>query len=726
MNLKKKFVIGAASLALVAGMGVAPAMADPAMDPSEAYDINQLRVAGADRVETSIKVAAHQYDKSNGVTPIGTIPSPVAYIAGYDGTVDSAVAGALQDGPIFFAKKDGSSNEKLGDAIKKYGVTKVIALGGTASVPDEVLKGIAEKSGGLDTERLDGKDRYETSVAVAKRWSQVNSLFTPPRVILANGATLVDALTAGTFDAPILLVEANGNIPASVMGYLKSVKPQNFIAVGGTAAVPDSTVLTAQYTALSDQTLSTDDNLADIQAKMGVWCTRARDGGALDEQAKTSKALADAAALEVKQTKLELQKKMNVFNQALVAAYAGDDGLAKPNATDTLFEGKYVADATDFADVNTAWKDVAKLLDGNHTGTGLYSEEGTDVPAAVTKESVDKYVNFTVKGATLNEAELEKLLDTPKKDAKTAIDKYNADGTAPDAGTLALAVTGSAPNVNDAVAPSAAHFPQLAEEYAYGYRAQLAASNFQSAKDTCLFLQQKEANMQDLVRGKTYLRLGGADRYATAGAIAAWQITNGWYQGQQAVLNYYLANGESFADATVAGTIGDGPVLLVKPDGTIPSSTDKEIIRGSKAVPIAQHRVQVYGIGGTKVVSDATLKTANATALVAQKDAAPTPVAAFTLTAGSDALSAGAGAGDTATVTVSRALVAGETVNATVAKKSGNGNNAPTATHAGTTVTVHGDGTNAFVAGAVYTVTVTISAPGKSSVTQTIDLTVGS
>ncbi|STY80869.1 MULTISPECIES: hypothetical protein [Mobiluncus] len=30
MNLKKKFVIGAASLALVAGMGVAPAMAAPA------------------------------------------------------------------------------------------------------------------------------------------------------------------------------------------------------------------------------------------------------------------------------------------------------------------------------------------------------------------------------------------------------------------------------------------------------------------------------------------------------------------------------------------------------------------------------------------------------------------------------------------------------------------------------------------------------------------------
>ena len=29
MNLKKKFVIGAASLALVAGMGVAPAMAAP-------------------------------------------------------------------------------------------------------------------------------------------------------------------------------------------------------------------------------------------------------------------------------------------------------------------------------------------------------------------------------------------------------------------------------------------------------------------------------------------------------------------------------------------------------------------------------------------------------------------------------------------------------------------------------------------------------------------------
>ncbi|STY80874.1 hypothetical protein [Mobiluncus curtisii] len=57
MNLKKKFVIGAASLALVAGMGVAPAMAAPGdkivLPGGQSFD----RVAGAERVETSLKVA---------------------------------------------------------------------------------------------------------------------------------------------------------------------------------------------------------------------------------------------------------------------------------------------------------------------------------------------------------------------------------------------------------------------------------------------------------------------------------------------------------------------------------------------------------------------------------------------------------------------------------------------------------------------------------------------
>ena len=78
MNLKKKFVIGAASVALVAGMGGVAAPAAVAA-PSLPGSISVLgRLAGMDRVSTSLEVAAHEFGKRDGTINSGD-PSTVRF-----------------------------------------------------------------------------------------------------------------------------------------------------------------------------------------------------------------------------------------------------------------------------------------------------------------------------------------------------------------------------------------------------------------------------------------------------------------------------------------------------------------------------------------------------------------------------------------------------------------------------------------------------------------------
>ncbi|PNL40768.1 cell wall-binding repeat-containing protein [Mobiluncus mulieris] len=114
------------------------------------YDVNRLRLSGKSRVDTAIEVAKHAMKAADGVSDHswnGNQPPKVVYIAGYDGEVDAAAGGALTDGPMLLAKADGSSNEKVAEAVKEFGVETVIALGGDKAVPDSVLSDMLRRLG---------------------------------------------------------------------------------------------------------------------------------------------------------------------------------------------------------------------------------------------------------------------------------------------------------------------------------------------------------------------------------------------------------------------------------------------------------------------------------------------------------------------------------------------------------------------------------------------------
>lgn len=83
------------------------------------------------------------------------------------------------------------------------------------------------------TVRIAGQDRYETSVTL----SQINYPDGAERVYIANGDTMVDALTAGpAVDGPILLVQRD-RVPDSVLNEVGRLSPIQVIILGGEQAV---------------------------------------------------------------------------------------------------------------------------------------------------------------------------------------------------------------------------------------------------------------------------------------------------------------------------------------------------------------------------------------------------------------------------------------------------------------------------------------------------------
>ncbi len=92
-------------------------------------------------------------------------------------------------------------------------------------------------------------------------------------------------------------------------------------------------------------------------------------------------------------------------------------------------------------------------------------------------------------------------------------------------------------------------------------------------------------------------RVGGSDRYATSAAISR----RAFPKGAEVV---YLARGDEFADAVAGGMLTDGPILLVRPCGAVPSAVKREI---SRLAPR-----QVIALGGVGAVCEKTLRAAAA------------------------------------------------------------------------------------------------------------------
>ena len=194
------------------------------------------RLAGADRVGTAVAISQHAFPQ-----PFSTGGS--VYLARKDVFADAVAAGSMTDGPVLLVPSCGTVPTVVTAEVARLAPARVVALGGTGAVCDQVLTDVA---GSRATGRLAGANRYTTALAIAgERLKQGPA----PEVYLATGADSPDAVAGGQLTrGPILLTDGTDAGDLMVRRFvLDQAKPSRVVALGGTSVVTDATLRDIAY-----------------------------------------------------------------------------------------------------------------------------------------------------------------------------------------------------------------------------------------------------------------------------------------------------------------------------------------------------------------------------------------------------------------------------------------------------------------------------------------------
>ena len=220
--------------------------------------------AVSEQVEITLKNQGITTERYEGGTRFGTAtaiaeklnenPTDVffVYYNGFPDALSASTAAALKNAPIIYLTTDGDMNADTAAylaKLKKAGSVKnAYIIGGTGVITDNMLKKVGTALG-VTPKRLDGKDRYETCVAVN---NEFKSLLSGKSICVATGADYPDALAGGVYaainKAPLFLI--NGKAQTLILSdkqkaYLKTLTPNMMYVLGGIGVVPDSHVKTA-------------------------------------------------------------------------------------------------------------------------------------------------------------------------------------------------------------------------------------------------------------------------------------------------------------------------------------------------------------------------------------------------------------------------------------------------------------------------------------------------
>lgn len=226
---------GATTVYILGGEG---AIAPNVANVLKKNNITVKRIAGSTRFGTATKIAKE----------VNSAPTEIFFVYGFnyaDALSVSAVA-ALKKAPIIYLNKDGSIDADTANYLKsvKGKVKNAYVIGGEGVISSAMMNKAASALGlkaGSTIRRIYGANRYSTCIAVNKSFQ---GLFTGNAVCVATGTDFPDALAGGVLAAkkksPLLL--ANSSLSTEQKSYLKSKKPSQIIAFGGTSAVPNSLI----------------------------------------------------------------------------------------------------------------------------------------------------------------------------------------------------------------------------------------------------------------------------------------------------------------------------------------------------------------------------------------------------------------------------------------------------------------------------------------------------
>ncbi|MBQ1508238.1 MAG: cell wall-binding repeat-containing protein [Erysipelotrichaceae bacterium] len=187
-----------------------------------------IRLSGKDRYETSLK-AADELKNILGVDKFDNVV--LATGKNFADALGGGYLAAKKNAPILLTndKNAPKINEYINANLKEGGT--VYVLGGTAAVSDEALAGISGK-----TERLSGKTRYDTSLAILEAAGVGDEI-----ILVATGRSSADSLSASGLGLPMLLVDGKkDSLNEKQRAFLEAHSSNIVYILGGSGAVSDS------------------------------------------------------------------------------------------------------------------------------------------------------------------------------------------------------------------------------------------------------------------------------------------------------------------------------------------------------------------------------------------------------------------------------------------------------------------------------------------------------
>ncbi len=197
------------------------------------------RIAGQSRFGTATAIAAEQ----------NKAPEELFFVYGLNSADALSVGGvaAAKGAPIIYLTTDGKLNADTEAYLKtvKGKVKNAYVIGGDGVISNAMMKNVADALGlsvNKTLDRVAGKNRYETCVAVNNKFKSVVS---SDGICVAKGLDFPDALAGGVYAAKTkqALFLADGKKLQDVQSsYLKGKNASKITVFGGTGAVPDELV----------------------------------------------------------------------------------------------------------------------------------------------------------------------------------------------------------------------------------------------------------------------------------------------------------------------------------------------------------------------------------------------------------------------------------------------------------------------------------------------------
>lgn len=201
---------------------------EPVRQEPVKINANVYRYSEKNRYETSLLLSKKGFSSAD-----------TAVIASGKNYADALAGGPLAvavNGPLLLTDGSSTSINNIKNELSRLGVKKLYFLGGLRSIDLDDQKEIEKFRDNVDSTRIEGADRYETSYKVFKEATKYEGIGESPVVV--SGKNFADALSAGPVAAinnRAILLTNGYTLPQK--SYMEDT---NNIIIGGTASVSNA------------------------------------------------------------------------------------------------------------------------------------------------------------------------------------------------------------------------------------------------------------------------------------------------------------------------------------------------------------------------------------------------------------------------------------------------------------------------------------------------------